>query len=282
MGTTTSLACCSCYHRDGEARPAEAARVVGFLDRVRALAGNSATFRVNTENSFPTSAGLASSASGFAALAKAADAALGLGLSDQQLSLLARQGSGSAARSLFGGYVRMHRGEREDGSDAFAEPLFDADHWPLRVVIAITAEGEKHTGSTDGMRLTAESSPYFAGWVNGQPRDLAEAEAAIAEHDFDKLADVTEYSCLKMHASALAARPGVIYWNAATLAGIETVRRLRAAGLAVTFTVDAGPQLKAVCLPEAEVAVVEALSDLPGVKRIISTGLGGPAEVLTP
>ena len=268
------------YCRDGNAQPHEAARVVGFLDRFRAMAEASSHFYVATENGFPTGAGLASSASGFAALAVAADQAFGLRSTSRQLSILARQGSGSAARSLFGGFVRMHRGEKDDGRDSFAEQLHGADHWPLRVVIGVTTEDRKHTGSTDGMKLTAETSPYFEGWVNGQPRDLEEAERAVATRDFDKLADVTEYSCLKMHASAMAARPGVIYWNSATLAGIESIRRLRAAGSAVTFTVDAGPQIKAVCLPETEAEVTAALSAIPGVVRVISTGLGGSARVL--
>lgn len=285
LQTTTSLAPVSGvaldeYLRGGEPRPQEALRVVGFLDKVRDMAGRQTYFRVESDNNFPTGAGLASSASGFAALAKAANAALELELDDRALSVLARQGSGSAARSLFGGFVRMHRGEREDGDDAFAEPLFDADHWPLRVIVAVTAEGEKHTGSTEGMRLTADSSSYFESWVRDQHTDLVEAEAAIAGRDFEKLADVTEYSCLKMHASAMAAKPGVIYWNAATLAGIETLRRLRGAGTPVTFTVDAGPQVKAICLPEAELQVAAALADVPGVQRIISTGLGGPARLL--
>lgn len=268
------------YRRDGEPRPQEAQRVVEFLDRIRQQAGSSTYARIETENDFPTGAGLASSASGFAALAKAAAMAYGLDIGDRELSMLARDGSGSAARSIFGGFVFMHGGEAGDGSDAWAQSLFSPGHWPLRVVVAVTDESAKSTGSTDGMQLTADTSPYFRAWVEGQDKDLRDAEKAIGARDFGKLADVSEYSCLKMHASALAARPGVLYWNAATVAGMHCIRELRAAGEAVFFTIDAGPQLKAVCLPDSEERVAAALASLPGVRRVLRTGLGKGVEIM--
>lgn len=268
------------YVRDGRQQPAEAERVGRFLQRIRQLAGSDRAARVETGNDFPTGAGLASSASGFAALAKAATLAYGLELDDRRLSMLARDGSGSAARSLFGGFVRMHRGERADGEDCWAEQLLAAGHWPLRVVVAITDSGAKPTGSTDGMRLTEQSSPYFQAWTEGQAADLAEAETAVREQDFERLAAVSEFSCLKMHASALAARPGVIYWNAATVAAMHCIRELRGDGLPVFFTIDAGPQLKAVCLPSAEQAVVDALESLNGVRQVLRTGIGNGVEIV--
>lgn len=260
-------------------READTARLAGFLDLFRALAGRDTFAYVESDNNFPTGAGLASSASGFAALAAAAAYALGIDIPDSALSALARQGSGSAARSIFGGFVEWHCGTRDDGSDSVAEQLASTGHWPLRVVIAVTDEGPKSTGSTDGMTHTAFTSPYFDAWVEGQERDLSEARAAVSARDFEKLADVSEYSCLKMHASAMAARPGVMYWNGATVEAMNAVRTLRAKGVAVFFTVDAGPQLKAVCLPEAEAAVRETLLAIDGVKRIISSGLGEGVEV---
>jgi diphosphomevalonate decarboxylase len=268
------------YRRGGEPRPAEAPRVIGFMDRIRQLAGDAHHARIDTDNNFPTGAGLASSASGFAALALAASRAYGLETTPRELSMLARDGSGSAARSLFGGFVRMHRGEQADGSDAFAEPLYPADHWPLRVVIAITDAEAKATGSTDGMQLTEQTSPYFDAWMNNQDVDLEEAVVAVRDRDFDRLADVSEFSCLKMHASALAARPGVLYWNAGTVTAIQRVRELRAAGVPVFFTVDAGPQVKAVCLPDAEQTVVAAMQSVAGVTQVIATRLGADAEVI--
>ena len=207
--------------------------------------------RVTSRNNFPTGAGLASSASGFAALVRAAEAALDLDLSPRERSVVARIGSGSAARSVFGGFVEMHAGTAPDGNDSFAEPLLDAREWPLEVVIAVTAKGEKEIGSRTGMTRSAESSPYYSAWVAGQPPDLAAARAAIRARDFTALADVAEHNCLKMHAAALAARPPLVYWNGATVECLHTVRQLRAAGVPAFFTIDAGPQLKAVCQPGA-------------------------------
>ncbi|HEX7046666.1 MAG TPA: diphosphomevalonate decarboxylase [Gammaproteobacteria bacterium] len=255
------------------------ARLSPFLDIFRRRAGREIFAAVESDNNFPTGAGLASSASGFAALAAAATGALELQMPATELSALARRGSGSAARSIFGGFVEWHRGEREDGSDSHAEPLANSDHWPLRVLIAVTDESQKPVGSTDGMTRTEFTSPYFDAWVEGQENDLADARAAILARDFEKLADVSEFSCLKMHASAIAARPGVVYWNGATVDALNAVRALRAKGVPVFFTIDAGPQVKAVCLPEAEVAVRETLAAVSGVKRVIASGLGNGVEV---
>ncbi len=267
---------------DGLRNDAQTARVSVFLDLVRAAAGVAHRAAVISRNNFPTGAGLASSASGFAALALAASRALGLKLPAQELSVLARRGSGSAARSIFGGFVEMHRGSALDGSDAFATPLAAASHWPLTVVIAITARGPKAVGSTAGMEQSAATSPYYAPWVATSAEDLAAARAAIAARDFDGLAEVAEHSCLKMHALAQAARPAVIYLNGASLDCLHRIRALRAAGTPVFFTIDAGPQVKAVCLPEAADDVRRALAEIPGVQEFLVSGLGGGAELRAP
>lgn len=257
-------------------------RIQATLNRIRSCSDDNdlkGTFaRVESQNNFPTAAGLASSASGFAALVHAANQAADLSLDDQTLSRLARQGSGSAARSLFGGYVLMHKGHLETGDDAYAEPLFPADHWPLEVVIAITDSGSKKVPSTDGMNQTANTSPYFKQWVDTSESDIETAIAAITARDFEKLADVSEYSCLKMHASALAAQPGTLYWNPATVACIHTIRTLRAAGHQVFFTIDAGPQVKAICSPEEVTAVSSALAQTAGVINLLHSSLGDPAR----
>ena len=203
--------------------------MVAFLDRVRARAGIATRAEVATENSVPTASGLASSASGFAALALAASRAAGLQLSQSELSELARLGSGSAARSIFGGFVEMARGERADGRDAVASPLAlrdDGPPWDLRLVVAITAAGEKAEGSTSAMDRTARTSPFFPAWVASVPADLAEARAAIAAHDLARLGAVAERSALRMHATALAADPAIVYWNGATVAAIHATRAL--------------------------------------------------------
>lgn len=255
-------------------------RVAAVLDLLRERAGERVAAHVDSRNSFPTGAGLASSASGFAALVMAGAAAFGLRLAPFELSVLARRGSGSASRSIFGGYVEWRRGVREDGDDSHAMPVKSADHWPLRVLIAVTSRAEKAVGSSVGMNRTLETSPFGAGWARAQDADLDRARSAIIDRDFAALAEVAEHSCLKMHALAMSAQPGLIYWNAATLACLHRVRALRASGVPVFFTIDAGPQLKAVCEPSAVPEVRAALVDVPGVIEVIDTGLGGAAQLL--
>jgi len=266
---------------DGQSRSEQLARVTQCLELLRARADVESSARVISHNNFPTGAGLASSASGFAALATAAARALDLEISPRSLSIIARRGSGSAARSIFGGFVEMHAGSMPDGSDSFAEPLLAADVWPLEVVIAITERGEKAVGSRAGMEQSAASSPYYPDWVTTSPADLSRGRHAILSQDFENLADVAEHSCLKMHAAAMAAQPPLIYWNAATVACMHAVRDLRRSGVPVFFTIDAGPQLKAVCEPGASRDVEQTLRDVPGVLDTLVTGLGPGVEQIS-
>ena len=262
------------------AAPAFAARVSAFLDRVRSHAGILARAEVTTANSVPTAAGLASSASGFAALALAASRAAGLAPSPDELSALARVGSGSAARSIFGGFVEMARGARPDGVDAIAHPLAAGDGWDVRLVVAITAAGAKPMGSTAAMDHTARTSPYYEAWVHGVDADLAAARGAIAARDLAALGAVAERSAMRMHAAALAADPAILYWNPATIAAVERVRALRAAGTPVFFTIDAGPHVKALCAAADADRVAAGLADAPGVLRAIVAAPGPGARLL--
>ena len=259
---------------------ATAARVSAFLDRVRTRAGSAARAFVTTENGVPTASGLASSASGFAALALAATRAAGLTLSPEELSVLARLGSGSAARSIFGGFVEMARGERADGSDAAARPLAVGDGWDVRLVVAVTAAGPKPMGSTAAMEHTARTSPYYPAWLAGVDGDLAAARAAIAARDLPALGAVAERSALRMHAAAMAADPAIIYWNPATLAAIACVRALRDRGVPVFFTIDAGPHVKALCAAADADAVAAALAAVPGVVKTLMGAPGPGARVV--
>ncbi len=265
---------------NGRRDDAHGRRVGAFLDLFRARAGIAMRARVASDNDFPTGAGLASSAAGFAALAVAADRALDLRMPARQLSVLARRGSGSAARSIFGGFVEMHAGVRDDGEDAHAAPLLAAREWPLKVVIAITTRAPKSTGSRAGMELSRRSSPFYRDWIAAVAGDLATARAAVRARDFGKLAAVSEASCLSMHAVMLSTRPGLIYWNGATVECLHRVRALREhEGTGVFFTVDAGPQVKAVCLPEHAARVADALRGVAGVEEVLVSGLGEGAQV---
>jgi len=256
-------------------------RVSHCLDWFRNLAGCELRAGVTSKNNFPTAAGLASSAAGFAALVVAANEALGLSLDRTELSRFARRASGSAGRSLFSGFAEQNMGTRPDGSDCQVTSVVEADFWPLEVVIAITSEHAKKTGSSEGMLRSSATSPCFPGWVDTAAGDLDAARQAVLGRDFDKLATVSESSCLKMHAVMLSSQPALIYWNGATVDCIERVRELRNAGQGVFFTIDAGPQLKAVCLPGHGETVAASLAEIPGVKRVIQCALGPGASLVS-
>jgi diphosphomevalonate decarboxylase len=242
-------------------------RISKFLDLVRERAGIRERAAVVSANNFPTAAGLASSASAFAALALAATKAAGVEISGRELSQLARRGSGSAARSVFGGFVHLHKGTRDDGDDCYAEPVTGAEEWGVRLVVGVTSEGPKETLSTDGMQHTAETSPYYSQWIATSEPDLAAARQAISARDLEALGVVTERSCLSFHASALAARPAVVYFVGATIEGYRAVQRMRKAGIAAWFTCDAGPHPKVLTDAKNAAAVAERLAEVPGVLR---------------
>ena len=229
---------------------------------------------ITTANDFPTGAGLASSASGFAALVTAVDATFDLGMNEAERSVWARRGSASAARSVAGGIATLG-----DDTDWAAAALADADDWPLEIVVAIVSNEPKAVGSTLGMEQTRRTSPFYDGWLRSAPADYDAARQAVLNRDFATLAGVAERSCLKMHGLMLSTTPPLLYWNEATLAAIRTVRTLRDEGVSVFFTVDAGPQVKAVCAPGHGAAVAAKLADVPGVGRVVNSGLGAGARL---
>jgi len=243
-------------------------RVTRCLDTV--VGENRAAARIFSKSTFPIAAGLASSASAFAALVVAADAATKQNRNIAQLASLAGNASGSAARSLYGGYVELEN----RGDEITLRCLRPAADWPLRVVIAITALGPKAVGSTEAMEISRKTSPFYSRWVEQQSLDLDESRIAVAQRDFAKLATVAEHNCLKMHSVMWGSRPPMIYWNSVTLACMQTIRELQAQGVAVFFTIDAGPQVKAVCDPADESRVREALANTAGVEDVLVSGLG--------
>jgi diphosphomevalonate decarboxylase len=249
-------------------------RVVRLLDELRARAGSAERAEVTSHNDFPTASGLASSASGFAALAVAAAGALGLGLSPAELSAVARRASASAARSLFGGWVELL-------ADAdSAAPVAPADWLDVRVVIALTTLGPKEIGSTEGMLHTQATSPYYQAWVDAAPALFDRAKAALLSRNFTALGEAMEESTLMMHASMLAARPALIYLRAATLEVLDQVRGLRRDGIAAYATMDAGPHVKVFVPSEGAERVREALAAVPGVERVVTSGAGAGATLV--
>jgi diphosphomevalonate decarboxylase len=249
------------------------ARALAHLDRVRRWAGRGGSFRVATRNSFPTGSGIASSASGFAALTLAATRALGLTLSTGELSSLARMsGSGSAARSVMGGYVAWSA----EGDAGHATPIAPASHWDLRDVIALVDPGVKAVSSLEGHRL-APTSPHFDARQRLLPGRLKQVRRAIDGRDFAALGPILEEEAIELHLIAMSSKPPIFYWRPGTLAVLEALRAERARGLAAWATMDAGANVHVICQPAAERSVAAMLESLPGVLEVLLDGVGeGP------
>lgn len=247
-------------------RPRE--RVVALLDRVRSQAKISSFARVTSRNELPTAAGLASSASGFAALALSSSRAYRLSPSEAELSALARRSSASAARSLFGGFVALEAGAES------AERVAPASILPVSMVVTMTARGPKAIGSTEGMLHTAQTSPYYAAWLEAAPRLYDEIRRAVLAADLETLGAAMEQSALAMHASMWAARPAVTYFTPVTLAVMARVRELRTAGTPAFYTMDAGPHVKVLVQTSDAERVAQDLAKVPGVESTLVAGPG--------
>ncbi len=249
-----------------------AGRIVSHLDTLRALTGASGGFRIETLNTFPHAAGLASSASGFAALTLAVAGSLGLTLDQKTASLLARRsGSGSAARSTLGGYVEWPRGESEEESYAFL--LLPATDWPLCDVIALVETGEKEVSSLEGHRR-APLSPHYRRRLELLPERLEAVRRALRTCDLRALGEVIEEEAIELHLIAMSSRPPIFYWRPATLAVLQAVRELRAAGVAAYATMDAGANVHVICEPHNEPAVSERLTAVPEVGGVLRDRVG--------
>lgn len=265
----------------GTLRPAAedfAEPVRRHVGRLRAEAGGGPALRVATRNNFPTGAGLASSASGFAALTMAAGRALGLEGTPAELSVRARaSGSGSAARSAFGGYVQWPAtgdGEAFDPEGPAAQ-VAPAEHWDLRDVVALVDPEEKAVPSREGHRR-APSSPHFRTRLELVAERLERAREAIRSRDLARLGPVLETEAVELHLVAMSSEPPVFYWSPGTIRVMEEVRRLRdGAGVPAYYTIDAGPNVHVVCGPEDEERVAERLRGLAPVRDVLPDGVGG-------
>ncbi|HJC68449.1 diphosphomevalonate decarboxylase [Brachybacterium sp. EE-P12] len=274
-GTDDEAAADSFTLNGAAATPAQATRVTRFLDLVRERAGSTARAVVTSHNEAPTGAGLASSASGFAALAVASAAAYGLDLDRTELSRLARRGSGSATRSLVDGLALWHAGH--DDASSFAEPI---EGPAISMTIVTVDAAEKAVSSREAMRRTAATSPYYAGWVESTTRSLQEMSSACRAGDFTRIGEITESNALRMHAAIEACEPPVRYLRAGSIAVFDAVEQLRADGVESYATADAGPNVVVISRPEDAPAVAEHLDHL-GQVRVVGAGPGArliPAE----
>jgi diphosphomevalonate decarboxylase len=261
------------------ASEAARARVVDFLDIVRRKAGIRTFAQVASENNFPMGAGIASSASAFAALSLAASRAAGLELSERQLSQLARKGSGSACRSVPGGFVEW----KVDACDldSAAESIAPPEHWDLVDCIAIISQAHKPTGSTEGHSL-AYTSPLQVARVEDAPRRLEICRKAILERDFEALAEIMEIDSNMMHAVMMTSQPPLFYWKPETLEVIQSVQAWRKSNLPACYTIDAGPNVHVLCPADYAPQVSERIGQIPGIQRVLTAHPGRPAWFIDP
>ena len=252
-------------------------RVSRFLDLVREMAGITHPAQVESSNNFPTGAGIASSASAYAAISLAASRAAGLELDEAALSRLARRGSGSAARSVPAGYVEWLPGT--DDASSYASSIAPPDHWDLVDCIAVVSRVHKPTGSSEGHAL-AGTSPLQAARVADAPRRLDLCRTAILERDFAAFAAITEQDSNLMHAVMMTSTPNLFYWQPATLAVIQSVQEWRSTGLACCYTIDAGPNVHVLSTQESQVQVTRLLQEIPGVQQVLSARAGGAARLI--
>ena len=252
-------------------------RVSYILDIIRGMANIHERAEVMTENNFPSGAGIASSASAFAALALAGSKAAGLNLSEPELSRLARRGSGSASRSIPGGFVEWQMGTTDE--DSFAFSIAPPDHWNLVDCIAIVSASHKKTGSTEGHSV-APTSPLQAARVADAPRRLEICRNAILNKDFDSFVSIVELDSDMMHAVMMTSTPALHYWKPASLDVMDSVRAWRREGIPACYTMDAGANVHVISLETEAHIVDKRLREIRGVEDVLVARPGGAARIV--
>jgi len=252
-------------------------RVVAQLDRVRALAKIETKARVASQNNFPMGAGIASSASAFAALSLAATRAAGLELSERELSILARHAAGSASRSIPGGFVEWIAGS--DSANSFAVSIAPPEHWDLRDVVAIVSAEEKKVGSFEG-HAAAQTSPFLSTRQSGLPARFHLVRRAILSKDLGLLGPAIEEDAIELHMMAMTSRPPIFYWTPEMVRVIQAAHHWRAEGIAVYFTLDAGPNVHLICESKDADQVAARAGAIPAVQRVIVNAPGGAAHLI--
>lgn len=240
--------------------PADAAtniKMSQFLDLIRQQAHFDLHARIETINHVPNAAGLASSASGYAALAAAASKAAGLDLDRRTLSRLARRGSGSATRSIYGGFVEWQRGTND--TDSFAVPLQETVDWDIQMIAIVLNDREKAIASRAGMANVVATSPYYPSWVQTAESAMPKMRAAIIKKDINLVGQLAEQSAMQMHATTLSATPPFTYFEPETLQAIQVVQQLRQQGISCYYTMDAGPNVKVICTSQETPQILTAL-----------------------
>ncbi len=257
---------------DGKQDLSEEKRVIQHLDRIRDLAKLKYKAKVVSQNNFPKSTGLSSSASGFAALTVAATKTAGLNLSEKELSILARQGSGSACRSIPSGFVEWLDGETSETS--YAVSIFPPSYWEIADIVAIVADEKKEVSSTEGQKI-ASSSPFFKARLSRIKEKIKLIKKLIKEKNFPQFGELIESEALELHAIMLTSKPPLIYWLPGTVKIMRLVKKWRADGLPVYFTVNTGQDVHLICQKKDTEVLQNKLKKIKEVKKVI---INFPAE----
>ncbi|MBG9986383.1 diphosphomevalonate decarboxylase [Facklamia sp. DSM 111018] len=248
-------------------------KVSHYVDLFRRTAGVTLPVKITSDNYVPTAAGLASSASAFAALACACNDALDLNLNPHELSIMARQGSGSASRSLFGGFVEWEKGSGEDSNSSFARP-FDSADWDIAMIALVLNHQSKKFSSRKAMQHTIETSPFYKLWPEEVAKDLELIKSAIKQKDLKQIGEIAEHNAMKMHATMLAANPSFTYFESDSLKAMELIKNMRHNGLTCYYTMDAGPNVKILCPYSQSQQIKEQLLHYFDESQIIISQVG--------
>ncbi|MBI4360977.1 diphosphomevalonate decarboxylase [Candidatus Micrarchaeota archaeon] len=261
----------------------ETAERLQLLDVIRRKAGIQDKAHIASLNCFPTAAGFASSAAGLAALSCAASMAAGLKLNPRETSMLARLGSGSACRSVLGGFVEWKKGVKADGSDSFAEQVAPATHWPeIRNVIAVVDATKKKVSSRAGMKQTVATSQLYKARLAYLPGLIHDMKKAVLAKDFETFGELTMRESSNMHAVMLDTWPPILYLNDHSKDVMHAVNEFNANGIQAAYTFDAGPNAHVYTTKNQAGAVQKMLEEIPGVTETLVCGVGnGPKRLET-
>ena len=250
-------------------------RINPVLRYLNNISRNNSGCIIKSENNFPTSAGLASSASGIASLVIAYNQLFRLDMSFDQLVEASMLGSGSAPRSLLGGFVILNV-----ENELYSQTILEPEDWPLSIIICITDDKEKIISSREGMEISRKTSPFYQSWLDTNKGDIQIAKSAIAEQDIKKLGEVTEKNCYLMHQVMRTSSPQINYMTERTNNCIEEIKEIRKDGVELFFTVDAGPQVKIVCKPEDKELIKDRLSNKSYITNLVEANIGNGARVI--
>ncbi|MBI4177207.1 MAG: diphosphomevalonate decarboxylase [Candidatus Aenigmarchaeota archaeon] len=284
LSTATTVEFSKDYRQDAielngkTAEGREKERIAGHLDLIRKISKSREKARVVSKNNFLTAAGLASSASGFAALTVAACDAAGLDLDKKNLSIIARQGSGSSCRSIFGGYVEWVAAKTSEKS--YAKQIADENHFDVRDIAVVVEAAKRRYTTRESMQASVKTSPYYGAWLKAAGSDLESMRKAVIGKDFTLAGRTAELNSLMMHATALTTTPTILNWSAATISIMHAVQDWRAEGLECYYTIDTGAHVHILSLPGNSKEIVKRVKLIEGVTDVIENRPGKGAEIV--